>query len=93
MYAATAKGTNVAGRKRAQPQMTDNKPKVAKASLNICAQAAQRGVRERYRRIEVRAGDVTESEYERDERGSGREGVGEQRDGDVAAREPFAHDA
>ncbi len=56
-------------------------------------QPSLRGVRQGDRRVEVRAGDRAEGQDQRDEAGAGRERVGEQRDRDVPAREPLAHDA
>ena len=41
----------------------------------------------------MRAGDWSESENQRDQRGPGGERVGEQRDRDVAARQSLAHDS
>ena len=48
---------------------------------------------QRDRGIEVRARDRTEGQDQRHQHGAGREGVREERDRDVPAREPLTHDA
>ena len=55
-------------------------------------ESALRGVGERHRRVEVRARNRPERQDQRDERRARRERVGEQRDRDVPAGEPLAHD-
>ena len=55
--------------------------------------AALGRIGEGHGRIEVRARNRPEGQDQRDERGARGDGVGEQRDGDVPAGEPLAHDA
>ncbi len=49
-------------------------------------------IRERHRRIEVRARDRTERQDQCDEPSAGRDCVGEESDCDVSTRESLAHD-
>ena len=55
-------------------------------------QAALARIRQRHDRIEVRARDRSEGDDQRDQRRARREGVGEQRERDVRARELLGHD-
>jgi hypothetical protein len=55
-------------------------------------QPALRRVGERDGRIEMRARDGTERENQSDQRRTRGDGIGKEGDGDVAARQPFAHD-
>ena len=56
------------------------------------AQAALGRISEGHDRIEVRAGDGSEGEDERDQSGARRQRVGQQCDRHVAPRQPVAHD-
>ena len=55
-------------------------------------QAPLARIRQRHDRIEVRARDRSEGDDQRDQRRARREGVGEQRERDVRARELLGHD-
>ena len=52
-----------------------------------------RSVGQRDGRVEVRSRNRPEGENQRDQHGAGGERIGQQRDGDVAAGQPLAHDA